>query len=135
MNKVILVGRLTKDPDVRYSEDRKCSARYSLAVQRSYKNSNGQYDADFINCIAFGRTAEFAEKWLKKGSKISIIGSIRTGNYTNKEGQKVYTTDVVVEENEFVESKSEERREQPSDVGEGFMSIPDSVEDEGLPFN
>lgn len=136
MNKVFLIGRLTKDPDVRYSQDGKCSARYGLAVQREYKNDKGQYDADFINCVAFGKTAEFTEKWLKKGSKIAVIGTIRTGSYTNRDGQKIYTTDVFVEANEFVESKSnEERREQPSDIGEGFMSIPDNVEDEGLPFN
>ena len=107
MNKVILIGRLTRDPEVRYSagENATAIARYTLAVDRKYKQE-GQQNADFIQCIAFGRSAEFAEKYFRKGMKIAITGRIQTGNYTNKEGQKVYTTDVVIEEQEFAESKN-----------------------------
>ena len=107
MNKVILIGRLTRDPEVRYSagENATAIARYTLAVDRKYKQE-GQQNADFIQCIAFGRSAEFAEKYFRKGMKIAITGRIQTGSYTNKEGQKGYTTDVVIEEQEFAESKS-----------------------------
>lgn len=108
MNKVILVGRLTRDPDIRMSangENTSMFARYSLAVDRRFKKE-GEQSADFINCVCFGKSAEFAEKYLKKGTKIGVIGRIQTGSYTNREGQKVYTTDVVVEEQEFAESKS-----------------------------
>lgn len=106
MNKVILIGRLTRDPEVRYSagENATAIARYTLAVDRKYKQER-QQNADFIQCIAFGRSAEFAEKYFRKGMKIAITGRIQTGSYTNKEGQKVYTTDVVIEEQEFAESK------------------------------
>lgn len=106
MNKVILIGRLTKNPEVRYSqgENALAIARYSLAVNR-IRHNNGQEEADFINCVAFGKSAEFTEKYLKQGSKIAVIGRIQTGSYTNKEGQKVYTTEIVVEEQEFTESK------------------------------
>ena len=108
MNKVEVVGRLTRDPEVRYStgENATCIARFSVAVNRRFKNSDGNYDADFINCIAFGKSGEFIEKYFKKGMAIGISGRIQTGSYTNKDGIKIYTTDVVVEESEFVESKS-----------------------------
>ena len=108
MNKVILMGRLTKDPEIRYSQGESSTAvaRYSLAVNRIFKR-NGEPDADFINCIAFGRQAEIAEKYFHKGIRIMIVGRIQTGSYTNKDGKRVYTTDVVVEEQEFVESKAE----------------------------
>ena len=153
MNKVVLMGRLTRDPDVRYSQGETplAIARYTLAVDRRFKR-NGEQDADFINCVAFGRTAEFAEKYLKQGTKMVVSGRIQTGSYTNKDGQRVYTTDVVVEEQEFAESKSAaasnggdssyaaytpSRPEPSAAAGDGFMNIPDgdSVEDEGLPFN
>ena len=151
MNKVVLMGRLTRDPDVRYSQGETplAIARYTLAVDRRFKR-NGEQDADFINCVAFGRTAEFAEKYLKQGTKMVVSGRIQTGSYTNKDGQRVYTTDVVVEEQEFAESKSAaasnggdssyaaytpSRPEPSAAAGDGFMNIPDGVEDEGLPFN
>ena len=105
MNKVQLVGRLTRDPEIRYSqgENATATARFSVAVNRRFKNAEGNYDADFINCVAFGKSAEFVEKYFKKGMAIGLTGRIQTGSYTNKDGQKVYTTDVVVEETEFVE--------------------------------
>lgn len=107
MNKVILMGRLTRDPDVRYSagENSTAVARYTLAVDRRFRRDGDSATADFIGCVAFGRQAEFAEKYLRQGTKIAITGRIQTGSYTNREGQKVYTTDVVVEEQEFAESK------------------------------
>ena len=106
MNKVILMGRLTRDPEIRYSQgnDQMAIARYTLAVDRRF-NRNGDQTADFINCVAFGRSAEFAEKYLKQGTKIVATGRIQTGSYTNKDGNKVYTTDVVIEDQEFAESK------------------------------
>lgn len=142
MNKVILVGRLTRDPEVRYSqgENSAAVARYTLAVDRKFKQ-DGQPTADFINCIAFGKNGEFAEKYLRKGTKIAVTGRIQTGSYTNKDGNKVYTTDIVVEEHEFVESKSASQQNDGDSVpsgnagdGDGFMSIPDGI-DEQLPFN
>lgn len=140
MNKVILMGRLTREPEVRYSQgdNAMAIARYSLAVDRRYKRENEQ-TADFISCVAFGKSAEFAEKYLHKGTKIAIVGRIQTGSYTNKDGQKVYTTEVVVEECEFAESKSaqstynETPQERPD--ADGFINVPDDVADEGLPFN
>lgn len=145
MNKVILMGRLTRDPEVRYSqgENTLAIARYTLAVDRRFAR-NGEQGADFISCVAFGKSAEFAEKWLKQGIKICISGRIQTGSYTNKDGAKVYTTEVVVEEQEFAESKNSSpvgnsdftggSRPTPSAAsGDGFMSIPDGIEDE-LPF-
>lgn len=109
MNKVILMGRLTRNPDVRYGQDQNgnqtCLARYTLAVDRRTRSQDGQNSADFISCVAFGKSGEFAEKYLSQGIKIAITGRIQTGSYTNKEGQKVYTTDIVVEEHEFAESK------------------------------
>ena len=152
MNKVILMGRLTRDPDVRSSagENSTAVARYTLAVDRRF-HRDGDATADFIGCVAFGRQAEFAEKYLRQGTKIAITGRIQTGSYTNREGQKVYTTDVVVEEQEFAESKnaggnnggySAPQHNNPapsantSDLGsaDGFMNIPDGI-DEELPFN
>lgn len=144
MNKVELVGRLTRDPEVRYTQGENASAiaRFSVAVNRRFKNNEGNYDADFINCVAFGRSGEFIEKYFKKGMAIGISGRIQTGNYTNKDGVKVYTTDVVVEEAEFVESKNNGGSSAPSNAlannnapsSDGFMNIPDGI-DEELPFN
>lgn len=137
MNKVILMGRLTRDPEIRYSagEDSKAVARYTLAVDRRFRQEGGQA-ADFIGCVAFGRQAEFAEKYLRQGTKIAITGRIQTGSYTNRDGQKVYTTDVIVEEQEFAESKAAGGRQQApgqQDPGDGFMNIPEGI-DEELPF-
>lgn len=140
MNKVILMGRLTRDPEVRYtqSENATAVARYNLAVPRRYKQ-DGQ-DCDFINCVTFGKNAEFAEKYLSKGIKIAVVGRIQTGSYTNGDGAKVYTTDVVVEEQEFAESKNaqqngnENRRPEPPQAQYSFMNIPDGI-DEELPFD
>lgn len=147
MNKVILIGRLTRDPDVRYSQGEKSTAvaRYTLAVDRRFKRE-GDQTADFIGCVAFGKNGEFAEKYLRQGIKIAVTGHIQTGSYTNKDSQKVYTTDVVVEEHEFVESKkaAEENEGRAQGAGQssgysepgsdGFMNIPDGI-DEELPFN
>ena len=140
MNKVILMGRLTRDPETRYGQGDKpvAVARYSLAVDRRFKR-DGEQSADFINCVAFGKAGEFAEKYLRQGMKIAVTGRIQTGSYTNKDGQKVYTTDVVVEEHEFAESKStnEGHSNHPaptSNIGDGFMNIPDGI-DEELPFH
>ena len=110
MNKVILMGRLTRDPDIRYSngENSTAVARYTLAVDRRFKREGENETADFISCVVFGRSAEFAEKYLRKGTKIAVTGRIQTGSYTNREGQKVYTTDVIVEEQEFCEPKGEQ---------------------------
>ena len=138
MNKVILMGRVVRDADVRYSNGANGStavARYTLAVDRKFKQE-GQPTADFINCIAFGKLGEFAEKYLHKGVKIAVTGRIQTGSYTNKDGQKVYTTDIVVEEQEFAESKNanqQAERPRPVTDADGFMNIPDGIED--LPFN
>ena len=147
MNKVILIGRLTKDPDVRYSQGEKpmAIASYSLAVDRMYKR-DGEPSADFINCKAFGKQGEFVEKYLRKGMKIAITGHIQTGSYTNRDGNKVYTTDVVVEQHEFCESRAESannsgyspvQQQQPSPApvssANDFMTIPDNMEE--LPFN
>ena len=138
MNKVELVGRLTRDPEVRYTQGENASAiaRFSVAVNRRYKNNEGNYEADFINCVAFGRSGEFIEKYFKKGMAIGISGRIQTGNYTNKDGVKVYTTDVVVEEAEFVESKNNGGSSAPSNAlannnapsSDGFMNIPDDID-------
>ena len=137
MNKVIEIGRLTKDPEIRYSQgaNATCVARYTLAVDRKFKQE-GQPNADFINCIAFGKLGEFAEKYLRKGIKIAVTGRIQTGSYKNKDGNTVYTTDVVVEEQEFCESKSQSNSQpQPTQSNDNsWMNIPDGVED-SLPFN
>lgn len=141
MNKVILMGRLTRDPDVRYTQgpEQKCIARYTLAVdRRKPKDSEGQ-QADFISCVAFGKAGEFAEKYCHKGTKLVVSGRIQTGSYTNRDGQKVYTTDVVVEEQEFAESKSSGENGQQEAQGQqkaqdtGFMDIPDGAQND-LPF-
>ena len=144
MNKVELMGRLTKDPDVRYSQGQKPTAiaRYTLAVERRFKR-DGEQSADFINCVALGKNGEFAEKYLKKGMKIAVTGRIQTGSYTNREGQKVYTTDIVVDEHEFCESRNAAQQEQSEnrnsappmpDGADSFMNLPDGI-DEELPFN
>ena len=135
MNKVILMGRLTREPEVRYSQgqEQTCVARYSLAVDRRFSR-DGEQSADFINCVAFGRNGEFAEKYLRKGTKIAIVGRIQTGSYTNKDGVKVYTTDVVIEEQEFAESKPQSDQNATPSHADGFMDIPDGI-DEELPFN
>ena len=138
MNKTVLMGRLTADPQVRYSQRDNATAvaRYTLAVDRQFKR-DGDQSADFINCIAFGKRGEFAEKYLRKGTKIAVVGRIQTGSYTNKDGQKVYTTDVIVDEHEFVESKAASQNNGSGSTpvsSDGFMSIPDGVDAE-LPFN
>jgi single-strand DNA-binding protein len=136
LNKAILIGRLTRDPEVRYTEGGTSIARLTLAVDRRFKQEGGQ-NADFISCIAFGKTAEFIEKYFNQGSKLVADGRIQTGSYTNKDGVKVYTTDVVIENVEFGESRSssgEFRPEPSSAIGDGFMNIPDGI-DEELPFN
>ncbi len=157
MNKVILCGRLTRDPEVRYSQGAEpmAIARYTLAVdrRRSRNNDPNEQSADFIGCVAFGRQGEFVEKYLKKGTKMLVTGRIQTGSYTNKDGVKVYTTEVVVEEQEFAESKNASSNggnysnygastqapapaadSAPAPAGDGFMNIPDGIEEE-LPFN
>lgn len=136
MNKVILMGRLVRDPEVRYGgANNTAVARYALAVDRKYKQE-GQPSADFINCIAFGKLGEFADKYLHQGIKIAVIGRIQTGSYTNKDGQKVYTTDVVVEEQEFCESKHNQQNEQGGQQAKDdndFMNVPDGMKSD-LPF-
>ena len=166
MNKVMLMGRLTRDPEVRYGQSgsQTAVARFSIAVDRRFKRE-GQPDADFFNCTAFGKQAEFVERYLRKGTKMVVIGSIQNDNYTNREGQKVYSVQIVVDELEFAESKSASgnndnfggnnfggnsyggnnfggnsygapaSRPAPGPIGDGFMNIPDGVEDEDLPFN
>lgn len=137
MNKCILMGRLVKDPDIRYSQGQKSMAiaRYTLAVDRAVKKDREQ-TADFISCVAFDKNGEFAEKYLHKGTKIAIEGRIQTGSYTDKEGRKVYTTDIVVEHHEFCESRNASGASSNNAPGaDGFVSIPDNVEDEALPFN
>ena len=151
MNKVILMGRLTRDPEIRYSQgdSSMAIARYTLAVDRRFRRNDGDQTADFIGCVAFGRSVEFAEKYFRQGLKVVVTGRIQTGSYTNKDGQRVYTTDVVVEDQEFAESKAASNanagnyQASPSpapasspisDAGDGFMNIPDGI-DEELPFN
>ena len=157
MNKVILMGRLTRDPDIRSANGEAVTtvARFTLAVDRRFGRKEGEQNADFIGCVAFGRTAEFAERYLRQGIKVAVTGRIQTGSYTNRDGQKVYTTDVVLDDIEFAESKaaSDANRSnmgmgggyQPAPApapmpspmgaaGDGFMNIPDGI-DEELPFN
>ena len=145
MNKVILMGRLTRDAEVRYSQGDASTAvaRFSLAVDRRFRRDGDEQSADFINCVAFGRTGEFFERFGRKGTKFLVEGRIQTGSYTNRDGQKVYTTDVVVEQVEFAESKSTgdnsgyvpaDRPSPSGAAGDGFMNIPDGI-DEELPFN
>ena len=158
MNRVILMGRLTRDPEVRYSQGERAMAiaRYTLAVDRRGRRSQNQdgneQTADFIPCVAFDRAGEFAEKYFRQGMRVLISGRIQTGSYTNRDGQKVYTTDIIVDDQEFADSKNASggsqggysgggyqqpaSRPAPSSaIGDGFMNIPDGVEDEGLPFN
>ena len=138
MNKVILMGRLTRDPEVRYSQGERSMAiaKYTLAIDRRKTQQNSDPGADFINCVAFDRAGEFAEKYFRQGLRVLISGHLQTGSCTNKDGQKVYTTDVIVESQEFADS-----RRDGSGAGsrgskdDDFMNIPDNVEDEGLPFN
>lgn len=142
MNKVILMGRLTRDPEVRYGGTNNTAvARYTLAVDRRFKR-DGEPTADFINCVAFGKVAEFAEKYFRQGLKIVVTGHIQTGSYTNKDGVRVYTTDIFVEEQEFAESKAASQQNMGGSSTaasgpaseDGFMNIPDGI-DEELPFN
>jgi len=150
MNKVILIGRLTRDPEIRYSQgsEQMAVARYTLAVDRRQRRDNNGQTADFINCVCFSKNAEFAEKYLRQGIKIAIVGRIQTGSYTNRDGQRVFTTDIVVDEHEFVESKNtsnnnnsaytpaynpNEPYQNNNSSPEGFMSIPEGIEDD-LPF-
>ena len=149
MNKAILMGRLTRDPEVRYTqgESQMAIARYTLAVDRRFNRSGDENTADFIQCVSFGKAAEFAERYYHKGTKIAVTGRIQTGSYTNKDGVKVYTTEVVVEEQEFAESKNSNggaseggfggtshQASAPVVATDGFMNIPDGI-DEELPFN
>lgn len=141
MNKAILMGRLTRDPEIRYSQGENpiAVARFTLAVERRMKK-DGEDNADFIRCVAFGKTAETIEKYVFQGKKIVIEGRIQTGSYTNQDGVKVYTTDIVVESMEFAESRRVEEagnaaRPEPAKDGDGFMNVPDGVDDDGLPFN
>ena len=145
MNKVILMGRLTRDAEVRYSQGDASTAvaRFTLAVDRRFKRDNDEQSADFIGCVAFGKTGEFLERYGRKGTKFLVEGRIQTGSYTNKDGQRVYTTDVVVENLEFAESKASSdnsgyvpaNKPSPSGAaGDGFMNIPDGIDDDELPF-
>lgn len=141
MNHVVLIGRLVRDSEIRYSQGEKpmAIAKYTLAVDRRYKKE-GEQTADFIRCIAFGKNAEFAEKYMSQGRKFAVEGSIQTGSYQNKDGQTVYTTDVIVNGQDFCDSKPAGSGNSGNYAGaatdsEGFMKIPDGVEDEGLPFN
>ncbi|MBQ7943550.1 MAG: single-stranded DNA-binding protein [Lachnospiraceae bacterium] len=150
MNKAIIMGRLTRDPEVRYTqgENQMAIARYTLAVDRRFNRGGDENTADFIPCVAFGKAGEFAERYFRKGTKIAVTGRIQTGSYTNKDGVKVYTTEVVVEEQEFAESKGSNNSSEgnfgggmmsqsapaPMAAADGFMNIPDGI-DEELPFN
>lgn len=154
MNRVILMGRLTRDPEVRYSQGERqmAIARYTLAVdRRGRRNNDGEQQADFIPCVAFDRAAEFAERYFRQGMRVLVSGRIQTGSYTNKDGQRVYTTEVILDDQEFADSKNSSsgdgmsayprqnnapaRPAPNSAAADGFMNIPDGVEDEGLPFN
>ena len=149
MNRVILMGRLTRDPEVRYTQGERSMAvaRYTLAVDRRFRR-DGEATADFISCVSFGRTAEFAEKYFRQGMRVLVSGRLQTGSYVNKDGQRVYTTEVILDDQEFADSKGaasdmsgygqsapSQRPAPTSAIGDGFMNIPDGVEDEGLPFN
>lgn len=143
MNKVVLMGRLTRDPDVRYTRGERAMAvaNYTLAVdRRGNKSQEGEANADFIQCTAFDKAGEFAEKYFRQGMRVLISGRIQTGSYTDRDGRKVYTTQVIIEEQEFADSKGAggEKGQKPQQANvdaDGFMNIPDGVEDEGLPFN
>ena len=144
MNKAILMGRLTRDPEVRYSSGERsiAIARYTLAVDRGFKRGgdSSEQTADFVPCIAFDKAGEFAEKYFRQGMRVLVSGRIQTGSYTNKEGQKVYTTEVIIDTQEFADSKGEStggrnKKQETNIDADGFMNIPDGVDDEGLPFN
>lgn len=142
MNRVILMGRLTRDPEVRYTQGNEpiAVARYTLAVDRRVRRQDGnEQTADFINIVAFRKAGEFAEKYFRHGMRVLVAGRIQTGSYTNKDGQRIYTTDVIVDEQEFADAKRDGAESShdgvSSPIGDGFMNIPDGVEDEGLPFN
>ena len=142
MNRVILMGRLTRDPEVRYTQGNEpmAVARYTLAVDRRVRRQDGnEQTADFINIVAFRKAGEFAEKYFRQGMRVLVAGRIQTGSYTNKDGQRIYTTDVIVDEQEFADAKRDGAESShygtPSPAGDGFMNIPDGVEDVGLPFN
>lgn len=151
INKVLLRGRAVRDPEIRYTQGQNSTAvaRYTLAVDRRYSGPDGKREADFISCVAFGKAAEFCERYVHKGTALCICGRLQTGSYTNKEGQKVYTTDVIVEEQEFSESRAAAERSASTEtaqeasstardaaqVGDGWMEIPEGVDSELLPFN
>lgn len=144
MNRVILMGRLTRNPEVRYTQGERpmAVARYTLAVDRRGRRGQdgGEQTADFINCVAFDRAGEFAEKYFRQGMRVLVSGRIQTGSYVNRDGQKVYTTEAILDEQEFADSRGtagnpEQRAAQGKDIGDGFMSIPEGIEDEGLPFS
>ena len=144
MNRAILMGRLTRDPEVRYTSGERSMAvaRYTLAVDRRGRGNNGEQTADFINIVAFDKAGEFAERYFRQGMRVLVSGRIQTGSYANKDGLKVYTTDIVVDSQEFADSKgagsgsgSGSSATPSAPMGDGFMNIPDGVEDEGLPFN
>ena len=145
INNVVLVGRMTRDAELRYTPSNQAVATFTLAVNRNFKNQNGEREADFINCVVFGKSAEFTERYFRQGMRVVVCGRIQTGSYTNRDGVKVYTTEVVVEEQEFAESKNASSANTQSyqtapapapsaDAGDGFMNIPDGI-DEELPFN
>lgn len=133
MNKVLLMGRLTADPEVRYTQEQKAVANYTLAVERWVAKNSDSQTADFIRCIAFEKRAEFAEKYLRKGMKIAVEGRIQTGSYINREGKKVYTTDVIIEQQEFCEAKGQHESTPAPQTDDGFVHIPDAMGEE-LPF-
>ncbi len=150
MNKIILMGRLTRDPEVRYggADNQTAIGRFSLAVDRRFRRAGDSVEADFFNCTAFGKQAEFAEKYLKQGTKILLVGRVQNDNYTNREGQKVYSVQIIAEEIEFAESKNAAANNRPqaqpapaadnfggAAADDGFMNIPDGVDDDDLPFN
>ena len=148
MNKIILMGRLTRDPEVRYggADNQTAIGRFSLAVDRRFRRAGDSVEADFFNCTAFGRQAEFVEKFLKQGTKILLVGRVQNDNYTNREGQKVYSVQIIAEEIEFAESKAAAGGSKPQGqpaagadmrdaADDGFMNIPDGVDDDDLPFN
>ena len=140
MNLVVLNGRLVRDPELKFGQSGKAYSRFSIAVDRPFQTSTDSQTADFINCVAFSKAAEFAERYFRQGMRVLVSGRLQTGNYTNKDGHKVYTTDVILDSQEFADSKGENTKEMSNHNGssidaDGFMNIPDGVDDEGLPFN
>ena len=143
LNKIVLMGRLVRDPELRYTQSQTPVASFSLACERDRKNQNGEKETDFFNCTAFGKQADFVDRYLKQGTKILLVGRVQNDNYTNKEGQKVYSVQIIAEEIEFAESKNagstgggapSGRPDPGAAAGDGFMNIPDGI-DEELPFN